>query len=89
MTTWQIQIAPPASGTTNNSVGQAAFVDSGLDLDDSVTGAGILGSLLDDHVGSTAAIKLGKLLAEMQRADKRGRQYRAFDGAVTYVKPTL
>lgn len=88
MTTFAIHTAHPNAGS--NNVGYAAPVASGLSLDDTVTGAGASKSLLDEFVGSTSAIKIGKWLAEQQRADKYGRQWLATsDGGTTYIKPTL
>lgn len=75
MATWTVQISAPAAGTGTS--GQAAFVDNGVRIDDSVTGTGASKSLLDYYTGSTTAIKVGKLLGHWQRYDRAGREYRA------------
>lgn len=85
MTTFTIFTSKPAAGMA--TTGTAAKVDSGLRIDDTVQGAsGVNASLLDDLVGSTTAIKLGKYLAHLQRTDKQGREYWATsDAGATYI----
>lgn len=88
MTTYAIYFAHPNAG--GNNTGYATPVASGLSLDTTVTGTGASKSLLDEYVGSSAAIQLGKALADLQRADKFGRQWMASsDSGATFVKPTL
>lgn len=88
MTTWTIQTAYPAVGT--GQTGEAAYTDSGLRIDDTVQGAtGTNKSLLDAITGSTTAIKIGKYLVHLQRHEKSGLAYRAFDGVATYILPNL
>lgn len=85
MTTYSIFTAKPAAGSA--TTGTAAKVDSGLRIDDAVQGSsGVSASLLDDIIGSTTAIKIGKLLAHFQRFDKSGREYWATaDAGATYI----
>lgn len=88
MTTHVIYVAWPNAGGSN--VGYAAPTPSGLSINDATTGSGITKALLDDQVGSTALIKLSKLLAEFQRTDKYGRKWMSSsDGGVTFLQPLL
>lgn len=87
MTTWTVNTSVPEAG--GNSVGQATYADSGLRIVDTVTGTGASKALLDEEVGSTTAIKIAKLLGRLQRADKTGREYQAYDGVSVTVSALL
>ena len=84
MATWVVQTAIPNAGTGNT--GEAAYTDSGLRIDDSVTGAAATASILDGITGSSTGIKVGKYLAHLQRYDKHGRAYRATPDAGTTIQ---
>jgi hypothetical protein len=90
MTTYGIWYAQPAAGS--NSVGYAAPCDSGLRLDDSITGTGTNKSLIDIATldKSTAALRVGSVLQNIfQKHDRSGRQWMATsDAGATFIKAT-
>lgn len=85
MTTWALYTSNPAASTTNDSLGgQAANVDTGLRVDDSVNNPKSGG--IYSYTGSTVAISVGKLLAHLQRYDKSGRIWLAStDSGATFT----
>lgn len=89
MTTYVLYTAMPNAGTGNS--GEAAYTDSGLRIDDTITGTGINKAQLDFKVGSTTAIKIGKLVADIQKFyEKKGLSWMASsDGGTTKILPIL
>jgi hypothetical protein len=90
MTTYAIWYAQPAAGAS--SVGYAAPCDSGLRLDDSITGTGTNKTLIDIATvdKSTAALRVGAILYNIfQKHDRSGRKWMATsDAGATFIKPT-
>lgn len=80
MTAWTIRVRrPEASGATSPGFDDTP-TNTGITFDDSVN----LKSWMP--FGSTAAIRVGRLVARLEAMDKNGWKYEAFDGAATTIK---
>lgn len=84
MATWTIYTSNPADTANQTGTGQAALVDTGIRVDDTVTNDKAGGPVT--YSGSTFTIQIGKWMAHLQRVDKSGRLwYASSDGLATKV----